>query len=273
MPITADFHMHSAHSGDGCTPMEEMIRQAVRAGMTHICFTEHLDIDYPAAPDLPEHYFLLDTESCFHELTRLRSVWADRIRIGFGVELGLQPHLRDTHTRYVASHAFDFVIGSSHICNGRDPYYPAFYEGRTEEEAYREYFASILENLDVFHDFGVYGHLDYVVRYGPHKDRDYTYEKYRDILDRIIDRLLALGKGLELNTGGLANGLREPNPCTAILKQYRKRGGEIITIGSDAHVPERIGHAFATAQEILKDCGFSHYTTFEKRQPVCHRLP
>ena len=127
MPITADFHMHSAHSGDGCTPMEEMIRQAVRAGMTHICFTEHLDIDYPAAPDLPEHYFLLDTESCFHELTRLRSVWADRIRIGFGVELGLQPHLRDTHTRYVASHAFDFVIGSSHICNGRDPYYPAFY--------------------------------------------------------------------------------------------------------------------------------------------------
>lgn len=273
MPITTDFHMHSSYSGDGRASMEEMIRQAVRSGMTHICFTEHLDIDYPAAPDLPEHYFLLDTESYFAELTKLRSAYAGQIRVGFGVELGLQPHLRDAHTRYVGSHAFDFVIGSSHTCRGRDPYYPSFYEGRTEEAAYREYFTSILENIEAFHDFDVYGHLDYVVRYGPQKDRDYTYDKYRDILNRILERLLELGKGLELNTGGLTNGLRDPNPCTDILKQYRKRGGEIITVGSDAHIPGRIGHAFNRAQEILKNCGFSHYTTFEKRQPVYHRLP
>ena len=42
---------------------------------------------------------------------------------------------------------FDFVIGSSHVVHGLDPYYPAYYEGRSEHAAYLEYFESILENI------------------------------------------------------------------------------------------------------------------------------
>lgn len=272
MPITADFHMHSSYSGDSNTPMEQMIQQAIRSGMSRICFTEHQDFDYPGSDEIPADYFLLNTDAYLYDLIRMRQKYEDRIRISFGVELGLQPHLAERHARYVNSFDFDFVIGSSHVCHGQDPYYSSFYTGRPEEEAYREYFVSILENIRHFHDFDVYGHLDYVVRYGPSKDKDYTYEKYRDIFDPILELLLELGKGLELNTGGLKHGLSQPNPCLAILKRYRAMGGEIITIGSDAHRPEQIGYAFDRAAEILKECGFSHYTTFQKRLPAYHRL-
>lgn len=64
------------------------------------------------------------------------------------------------------------------MVHGFDPYYPEYYEGKTEAEAYREYFESILENIEAFGDFDVYGHIDYVVRYGPNKNREYTYRRY-----------------------------------------------------------------------------------------------
>ena len=272
MSITADFHMHSSHSGDGNTPMEEMIRQALNTGLTHLCFTEHQDFDYPASPDLPPDYFLLDTDAYRQELISVQEQYKDQIQVGFGVELGLQPHLTAKLQQYVKSWPFDFIIASSHVCNGQDPYYPAFYKGRPRQDAYREYFASILETIRTFQDFDVYGHLDYIVRYGPDKDQNYTYEPYADILDEILRLLIQPGKGLEINTGGLRCGLRETNPCLSILKRYRRLGGEIITAGSDAHTPEDIGYAFRQAEELLKAAGFSHYTTFHNRRPLFHRL-
>lgn len=272
MAITADYHMHSSYSGDSDSPMEEMIRQALRRGMKQICFTEHQDFDYPPAPDMPSEFWLVNTDAYLYDLIRLKEQYADQIDVRFGIELGLQPHLMKELARYVKSYDFDFIIGSSHICHGQDPYYPAFFEGRSEEEAYREYFTSILENIRKFKNFDVYGHLDYVVRYGPDQDKKYTYEKYNDIFDAILALLLEHEKGLEINTGGLKHGLREPNPCTAILKRYRQMGGEIITIGSDAHVPQNIGYEFEKAAEILKACGFSYYTTFQHRLPEYHKL-
>jgi len=49
-------------------------------------------------------------------------------------------------------------------------------------------------------------------------------------------------------------------------------GGEIITIGSDAHKPEHIGGFFPRAEEALRFCGFQYYTVFEKRNPEFHKL-
>ena len=123
----------------------------------------------------------------------------------------------------------------------------------------------ILENIKKFSNFDVYGHLDYVVRYGPNKDKEYTYEKYKDILDSILKLLIEKGKGIEINTGGVKSGLKELHPCTSIVKRYRELGGEIITIGSDAHTPEHIASHFNRAEEVLKECGFKYYTIFEKR--------
>ena len=272
MPITADFHLHSSFSGDCDTPMEEMILRGIELGLTGMCFTEHNDFDYPVTAHEPAGFFELNPDAYLYDFLKLREKYADRITLYFGVELGLQPHLSKKNAAFANAHDYDFIIGSSHLCHKKDPYYPAFYEGRSCEEAYLEYFTSILENLNVCGNFDVYGHLDYVVRYGPSKDLGYSYEMYSDIFDRILKKLIDMEKGIEINTAALARGMSQPNPCVGILRRYRELGGEIITAGRDAHEPLQIAHAFDRAAMILKDCGFDYYAVFKKRTPVFHRI-
>ncbi len=272
MPVTADYHLHSCFSGDSDAPMEEMIQKGISLGLTSMCFTEHMDMDYVYGKTEKPGMFELNTDSYLYELATLKSKYEGQIKLLFGVELGVQPHLKRELALYSKSFPFDFIIASSHLCNRKDPYYPSFYEGRSDEEAYREYFSSILDNLRVFSNFDVYGHLDYVVRYGKTKDSGYSYEKYKDILDKILETLLEKEKGIELNTGAIGYNLKELNPCTGIMKRYREMGGEIITIGSDAHNPAAIARGFDRAAEVLISCGFKYYATFENRLPEFHRI-
>ena len=176
-----DTHMHTHHSGDSDALMPDMIQAAVRQNLDGICFTDHFDYDYPDDPNL----FLLDFDSYIKEVRSFQDTCRDRLSIRLGIEVGLQPHITEINRKAVTGHPFDFVIGSSHVVHGIDPYYPKYYEGRSEKTAYREYFESILENLNTYSDFDVYGHLDYVVRYGPDRNRFYTYEAYADIIDEI----------------------------------------------------------------------------------------
>lgn len=264
-----DTHMHCFFSGDSKADPALMAERALSKKLDGICFTDHCDYDYPDEPDT----FILDFSASRRCILSLQEKYRDRLAVRWGVELGLQPHLADVHRELLKKYPFDFVIGSSHVVHGKDPYYPAYYEGKTEAEAYLEYFESILENLDAFSDFDVYGHLDYVVRYGPNKNLDYSYENYADIIDKILKKLISLGKGIEINTGGFKYGLGHPNPCEAVLKRYRAFGGEIITIGADAHQPEHVAYNFKKVPGILSDCGFSYYTVFEERKPKFIKLP
>ncbi len=272
MPITADCHLHSSFSGDSHTPMEEMILSGISRGLKTMCFTEHHDIDYPVPPGEPGNPFLLNTDSYLYDLAGLKEKYRDKIRLLFGVELGLQPRLLRENAVYAKSYEFDFIIGSVHVCHGKDPYYPAFYDGRSESRAYLEYFESVLENVKKASCFDVCGHLDYVVRYGPNRDRDYRYESYREVIDEILKTLLEKEKGLELNTGGIKKGMKDFHPCADILKRYRELGGEIITLGSDSHDEAHIADAFGRAAQVLQACGFRYYTVFEKRMPEFFKL-
>ena len=267
MAITADFHLHSSFSGDSEAPMDDMVAKGICLGLTHMCFTEHNDFDYPETPDTPAGIFEVNTDSYLYDLLRSREKYGDFINLLFGIELGLQPQLGLRNKGYIESYDFDFVIGSTHVCHGKDPYYPSFFEGRTEEEAYREYLQTNIDNIKAFQGFDVYGHLDYVVRYGPNLDREYSYEKYQDLFDTMLRLVIENGKGIELNTGGFKKGMREFHPCTKALKRYRELGGEILTVGSDSHETIHIADGFKKAEEVLKECGFRYYTIFEKRTP------
>lgn len=268
--ILWDCHMHSSFSADSSTPMEEMVKKAISLGLEGICFTEHLDPDYPKTPDSIE--FSLDIPVYHEKLLSLKDRYRKHLNIRFGIELGLQPHLDHYFHNLLKEMSFDFVIGSSHVVHGYDPYYPEYFENRRESAAYMEYFESILENIAFFSEMDVYGHIDYVVRYGPNQNREYSYGRYQDILDEILRRLISKGVGIELNTGGYHYGLGEPNPCTAVIRRYRQLGGEIITIGADAHMPDKIAYNFDRAAAVLQECGFNYYTVFHDRKPEFLKL-
>lgn len=258
-----DTHMHCRFSGDSKEDPEKMILAAIDKHLDGICFTDHIDYDYPGPTP-----FGFDANEYFHVLKPLAEKYAGKIHVRIGAELGLQPHLARRYEEFLATGEFDQVIGSSHVVHGFDPYYPEFYAGKTEEEAYREYFESILENIAAFDNFDVYGHIDYVVRYGPDKNKNYSYEKFKDVIDEILRTLISKGKGIELNMAGFKYGLGHPNPTEEIVKRYRALGGEILTLGSDAHQKEHVAYDFYRIKGILTQAGFTHYAAFQKRKPV-----
>lgn len=265
--IKADIHVHTSFSSDCDEPMENQINSAISKGITTLCITEHMDFDFPKSSIEDGCDFILDTPEYQKCHQTLKDKYHDRINLLFGVELGLQPHIADTLKDYAKSYPFDFIIGSEHITNKKDPYYASFYEGRSEYEAYCEYFDDICTNIDVFSDFDTLGHLDYVVRYGPNKNKDYSYSKYSDYIDEILKRLVNKGIALEINTGGYKNGLNSPNPCKDIVLRYKELGGELITIGSDSHSSNRIAADFDKVEAMLNECGYKYYTYFENRKP------
>lgn len=264
-----DTHMHTNFSGDSDAAPELMIHQALKLGLSGICITDHLDLDYPNEPDL----FLLNPVEYYSTLSGLQEKFKDQIPLLLGIEFGLQPHLSRKLQELASSIPFDFIIGSSHVVHGADPYYPSYYQDRDEHTAYLEYFESILENLKTCQDFDSYGHIDYVVRYGPDKNKNYSYDKYSDVLDEILKQLIEKGKALEVNTAGFKYRLGHPNPSEEVLKRYRELGGELLTIGSDAHTPQDMGYHFQKLPELLKSCGFRYYTIYKKRKPEFLPVP
>lgn len=262
--MISDYHLHSSFSGDSEATPESMIQKAVSLGMKQMCFTDHYDMDYPDEPEL----FLFDVDKYFETMRHLKEQYKATIKLCIGIELGLQKHLAPRCADLIQQYPFDFVIGSTHVVNHMDPYYPEYFEGRMERDCYEQFFQEILDNLNVFQDYDVCGHLDYIVRYGPDKNKFYSYPAYREILDDIIKTCVHKGVGLEINTGGIAYGLGTTNPHPDILKRYRELGGEIITVGSDAHTPERLAFEFKKAHDILLACGFRYYSVFENRKPV-----
>ncbi|MEG7531462.1 MAG: histidinol-phosphatase HisJ family protein [Hungatella sp.] len=263
----SDVHMHTEFSGDSHTPTATQIEQAISLGMKEICITEHHDYDVHSETD-----FILDLDSYLPAMKKLQAIYADRIRVNIGIELGLQLHIKSYLDHLILQYPFDFIIGSCHFIDGIDPFYPSFFEGRTEQETYEHFFDVTLQRIRQMDCFDVLGHLDYIVRYGPNQNRDYTYEAYQEYIDPILVALIARGKGLECNTGGFKYKLGHPNPCEKILTRYRELGGEILTIGSDAHKPNEIGYEFDKLKELLLHCGFRYYTVFHQRKPDFFKL-
>ena len=271
--MTADYHLHSCFSGDSKTPTEEVVRSGLEKGLSLLCLTEHFDPDYPYADVCMD----LDAPAYFAEARRLQALYESRIEIRVGAELGLQPRLGTFLDSWLERNmaeglSFDFLIGSTHLVDGTDPYYPEFWNGREPEASVGRFLDITLENVRAFDCFDVYGHLDYIVRYIPDGERRFSYSSHRDQVDAILKLLIEKGKGIEINTGGWKAGLSEPNPCGEVLRRYRELGGEIITTGSDAHTPEYTGFRLEDAKEVLRSCGFRYCTIFRERKPEFIKL-
>ena len=261
-----DYHIHTRYSSDSSEEPENIIRHAINEGLAEVCFTDHMDLDYPETTEYENPAFIFDTAAYYKELSALCTKYTGDIKIKIGIELGLIPYLKERNQAVACSVPFDFIIGSTHQIDGKDPYYPEFWVGRNSDDVVNEYFLLTYDNVRTYSDYDVYGHLDYITRYSPDKSYRFEYMKHIDIIDCILKEIIHAGHGIELNTSPLCKGLDRTNPCPEIIKRYKELGGEIITIGSDAHSFQNVGGYFDTAREILLSCGFKYYSVFTNRK-------
>ena len=259
-----DYHMHSTFSEDGTMTMEEACWQAVKVGLKEIAITDHMDID------LPENIYAFQIKDMYgymKEISKVKEQFKGLLKVKAGIELGLQDWTLDQCAALTVNFPLDFVIASIHNVNGEDPYFRVYFNSRDKEKSYTDYYETILQLIEEYDDFNVLGHLDYFRRYSPYGYGPEDRWSGKDLVEAILKVLVRKGKGMELNTSGFAHSSRQPHPHPDILKWFRELGGEIVTIGSDAHSVEEVGYENKRALEWLKYAGFDYVTSFTDMKP------
>ncbi len=263
--IISDCHLHTSFSADSDTPMEDMVNAAIDKGLKTICFTEHMDYEFPASSYGID--FTFDVDEYSKKINEIKNCYSDKIQVLKGIEIGLKPNLTVTYEKLLSDYDWDFVIGSTHLVGNVDPYYPEYWDNRTRKECFDMYFESMLKNVNIHNYFDTLGHLDYILRYAPDKNNAFDYNLYIDIIDEILKVIIKNEKGLEINSSGYKAGLPHPNPCKEIIKRFLELGGEIITIGSDSHTTEHIAYRFDSVKELLISLGIKYYAIYKNRKP------
>lgn len=259
-----DYHMHSNFSADCTTSMEKMVDSAIDKGLKEICFTEHIDYKYPDDSIV----FEFDLRAYDTEIKRLQEIYEGQIRIQKGVEIGVQPHILHKYEELLDKETFDFIICSMHTTEKKSLHYKEIFIGRTTEEAFEIYYEELLDCVKRFKQFNVLGHVDLVKRYADEPSSNLFHDKLKAIFNEIIPA----GKGIELNTSGVRYGLSHAMPSNDVLELYKLCGGEIITLGSDAHRVTEIAFQFRESLELLESIGFNYIATFDHQKPVFHPI-
>ena len=78
------------------------------------------------------------------------------------------------------------------------------------------------------------------------------YQDYQEVVDEIMKILVDKGIGMEFNTSGM-DACGDYLPGIEYLRRFKKLGGEIVTIGSDAHHSNRVGQYCHEAAEIVQE--------------------
>lgn len=269
MPILFDYHLHSTHSGDGLSTDRVQVLAAIDRGLKEICFTEHLDIDFPVNVCFQLH---LDTYQ--QDIRALAEEFKDQITIKCGVEVGNQKHRGDivAKTRqWLKGYSFDYVLSSVHWLSGCDYHSPEGWQGVTRSQVFREYLSALYQCALDYTDFNCLGHITYYSRYCPLEEKEMVLHDAPEELEALFKLLISRGQGIEINTSVYdKSGFFLPD--LDIVRFYRQLGGEIISIGSDSHIGVRTGANIHAGLQMLKAAGFDHVCTFTNRQPVFNRI-
>lgn len=259
-----DYHMHSSFSADCDAPMEKMVEASINKGLSEICFTEHIDYEYPDDSIV----FDFDKELYGQKIDELQALHAGDITIKKGVEIGLQPHLLERYNALMDDYSFDFVICSLHTVEQKSLHYRELFKDRTLEEAFETYYKELLYCIQRYDRYNVLGHIDLIKRYTDEQPSNL----FHDYLEEIFRTIIPQGKGIELNTSGTRYGLSHNMPGDDVLKLYKECGGEILTLGSDAHRPADIAHEFRESLELFDSIGFRYVATFDNGEPSFHPI-
>lgn len=242
---------------------DQAVLAAIQIGLGGVTLTDHVDLDYP---NHPPHLFDYKARSLM--VADVRKRFEGSIKVFLGIELGFQPQVAPESAAIVRSNDFDLVINSTHVVDYVDVCNRPMHESWTKEQIYHRYLSAIHESVLGFDDFDVVGHIGFITRYVSYQDPSLHYADYADIFDMILKAVIQKGKGIEVNTAGYAYKLNTPHPGYDVLKRYKELGGEILTLGSDAHTPQQIGSKFPFVIQKLISLGFEYVTYFEKRHAV-----
>lgn len=258
----ADCHLHTIFSPDGTAQPEAMVLRAIELGLKHICITDHMDNSY-----FDPGFKQFDKYSYYNAVSELKEKYAGQIYINVGLEVGYTSANFRENEELLKKRPFDYVITSVHEVAGTDCYYPHHFDGKTRDEAFAEYFEAVLDSVNVDYRVDALGHIGYITRVAPYKNRVVKSGEFADIIDEIFRTVIKRDIIVELNTS--AKGAPVPFiPNPEILQRYYDLGGRKICPSSDAHDTVRIADGYTLAASIAKEIGFDGWTLIENNKHI-----
>lgn len=257
----ADCHNHTQCSADCEEPLLRVVEQAARVGLSMVCTTDHLDLLGRSGKVLERW----DWTPCLQQQERVSALCPKGLELRMGIEVNV-PHLFPGRARQLLGQVeLDLVVGSAHNLqrDGMDFCEWTYPDEKCCYRALDDYFDSLLA-ISKMAEVDVLAHIPYTLRYMNDRDGNHvTLDDYYERVEAILSNLVQRGAGMELNTNR-GKSLAEYRP---ILERYRRLGGEIITIGSDAHAAQDIGKGIPEAAQLLRELGFRYYTVYRRRKP------
>lgn len=264
--IIADMHTHSVNSHDSVCQIEDMCLSQIKKGTKIFAVTDHCDVFSYKNYDI-----YTPIRNSADTVRILNKKYGDRCLILSGVEISEGFWYTREYEKIHNMLPYDVILGSVHCVKFKGyekPYSGIDFSKFTSEQIYSYmdcYFTDILQMLNIM-DFDVLAHMTCPLRYisgkyGIKVEINVFYEKIVAILKMIISKQIAL----EVNTSGYVS-LKDSIPDKEILKKYFDMGGELITLGSDAHVAENASYCFDKAIETLKAIGFKNIYYYKKRK-------
>lgn len=262
-----DGHTHSQHSFDGSETIKDMCKAAVEAGVRGLTVTDHCDLGTYALPDWRER--LLGAAS---EIDTVRGCLQGQMTLSFGVELGQAAHDMPMAQQVLALADYDVALGSLHNISQTEDFFFLQEKPYDKQAMLTQYFTELLE-LAKTDTFDVLAHITYAYRYMGYGKEVPPVQCFEPLLREIFTALAQNGKALELNTSGLyRNPKARAMPDLWELKLFKECGGELVALGSDAHVASNIGRGIEEGQALLREAGFSYQAVYQARKPVLYKL-
>lgn len=264
----SDNHTHSSCSPDGKAPMTSLVDHAVANGVEELTITDHCDLlSMEGTIELE-----FDWSPLRVQFAQAEEAARGRLRLNRGIEIGGASDF-PAEADHILEERLDFVLGSVHnlsVTAGCKDFYvldwgndPGLCNWAMED------YLSSMERLVAWNGFDSLAHVPYPLRYFPEQNgKAITLAPWEDRIRAILRRLVENGKALELNTyrGRRIEDYRD------LFRWYQEVGGELITLGSDAHNPADIGKGIREGQELLRELGFRWFCVYRKRKPVMMEL-
>lgn len=267
--IISDSHTHSSNSVDADNTVDEMCQRALELGLYSLTITDHCESNIYDDPQHSEFGdFSRRIPQSAEDIEQAQKKYEGRLRLYCGLELGEPVQNLSAAARALQLADFDFVLASVHNIRDEQDFYWLEYRKDTVEELLRRYFAEVLQTARWNH-FDSLAHLTYPFRYIKKKlGLDVDTGRFKDQIDLILRTLALNGKALEVNSSGLRQEIGKTLPGREVITRFKELGGRYVTVGSDAHCCADLASGIEQAYELLRDCGFTHYTVYEKHKPV-----
>lgn len=270
-------HCHSLYSGDvdkeRGSSVDGLCRKAVELGLESIAVTDHLEIQQTMGNIFPP----LDNEGIRRDINAAKEKYKGILEVVYGTELAQACHDMKKTEKILGEYKFDFIIGSVHAVRGFPDFSDMEYSVVSDSTLKRawELYLSELEELVDWGGFDTLAHITYPYRYFKRNGRDgliSVFEKGREYYETVLKKIVEKGIALEVNTSGLRQGAGTTFPHNELIKFYRELGGEMLTVGSDAHYANDLAADIEPTYGVIKSLGFDSIVTFRGRKPVFHKL-